>query len=111
MADLPEDRVTPGEPPFTRTGVDYFGPFLTKHGRSVQKRYGCIFTRLSTRAVYLEMAYIPWDASSVVEVSRRSYGVTMDRTSRVDRGSLKANSSSKLNSDKMNRYVPGAKWY
>ena len=27
MSDLPKDRVTPEEPPFTRVGVDYFGPF------------------------------------------------------------------------------------
>jgi len=26
-SSLSEDRVTPDEPPFTREGVDYFGPF------------------------------------------------------------------------------------
>ena len=26
MSSLSEDRVTPDEPPFTREGVDYFGP-------------------------------------------------------------------------------------
>ena len=26
MAKLPEDRVTPHEPPFTYVGADYFGP-------------------------------------------------------------------------------------
>ncbi len=30
MADLPRDRVAAGEPPFTNTGVDVFGPFLVK---------------------------------------------------------------------------------
>ncbi|KAK0144584.1 hypothetical protein N1851_017037 [Merluccius polli] len=27
MADLPQERVLPDDPPFTRVGVDYFGPF------------------------------------------------------------------------------------
>jgi len=30
MSSLSEDRVTPDEPPFTREGVDYFGPFKVK---------------------------------------------------------------------------------
>ena len=41
IADLPEDRVKPGKPPFTYVGVDCFGPFAVKHGRSHAKRYGC----------------------------------------------------------------------
>ena len=34
MADLPKDRVTPNEPPFTYVGVDYFGPLVVKRARS-----------------------------------------------------------------------------
>ena len=30
IADLPEDRVTPGKPPFSYVGVDYFGPFMVE---------------------------------------------------------------------------------
>lgn len=56
MADLPLQRVTPDEPPFTYVGVDYFGPFPTKRGRSTVKCYGVIFTCLTSRAIHIGMA-------------------------------------------------------
>ena len=55
MGDLPKDRVTPGDPPFTYTGVDLFGPFEVKRGRSILKRYGCIFVCLTIKAVHIEV--------------------------------------------------------
>ncbi|XP_028408116.1 uncharacterized protein LOC114530710 [Dendronephthya gigantea] len=55
MSNLPEDRVTPA-PPFTHTGVDYFGPFIIKEGRKELKKYGAIFTCLVSRAVHIEVA-------------------------------------------------------
>ncbi|KAJ8031990.1 hypothetical protein HOLleu_25384 [Holothuria leucospilota] len=57
MADLPSDRVVPGKPPFSYVGVDMFGPFLVKQGRSTVKRYGCIFTCLVLRAVHIEVCH------------------------------------------------------
>ncbi|KAL0177460.1 hypothetical protein M9458_026354, partial [Cirrhinus mrigala] len=57
MANLPYERTQPDLPPFTKVGMDYFGPIETRRGRNLVKRYGVLFTCLSCRAVHLEMAY------------------------------------------------------
>ena len=56
MADLPPARMQTFEPAFTHTGVDYCGPFLVKQVRSRVKRYCCVFTCLTTKAIHLEVA-------------------------------------------------------
>ena len=56
MADLQGCRVQTDKPPFYKVGVDYFSPFLVKQGRSRIKRYGCIFSCLTTRAVHIEVS-------------------------------------------------------
>ena len=57
MAPLPAARVAPFNRPFTHVGVDYFGPLFVKQGRSEVKRYGCLFTCLTMRAVHIEVAH------------------------------------------------------
>ena len=56
MADLPPAGLNVYDPPISHVGVDYFGPFLTKIKRSEVKRYGCLFTCMTTRTIQLEMA-------------------------------------------------------
>lgn len=57
MADLPAARVTPSRP-FSKTGVDFAGPFKLKtilaRGTRHYKAYAAIFVCFSTRAVHLE---------------------------------------------------------
>ncbi|XP_068683406.1 uncharacterized protein [Montipora foliosa] len=69
MADLPKNRISPA-PPFTYTGVDYFGPFIIKEGRKEMKRYGALFTCLVSRAVHIEVAS-SLESSSFIQALRR----------------------------------------
>ena len=56
MADLPEERLIPGDPPFSYVGIDYFGPLLVKRGISTVKHYGSLFSCLTVRATHIEEA-------------------------------------------------------
>ena len=59
MAPLPLNRLKLSLRAFTRTAVDFGGPFVTIQGRGKlrQKHYLCLFTCLASRAVHLEVAY------------------------------------------------------
>ena len=70
MADLPLSRLQTHEAPFAHTSVDYFGPFVIKQRRCEIKRYGCIMTCMTTRAIHLEVA-LDLSTSSFINVLRR----------------------------------------
>jgi hypothetical protein len=69
MADIPAIRTDPA-PPFTYTGIDFFGPFLIKEGRKELKRYGAIFTCLASRSIHIETANT-LDTDSFLNALRR----------------------------------------
>ena len=48
---------TSGTYAFDSCGIDYFGPLLVQEGRSTVKRWGCLFTCMRTRAVYIEIVH------------------------------------------------------
>ena len=63
MGDLPKERIAVFKPPFTISGVDCFGPMTIKQykrtrssSNNQQKRYGVIYTCLTTRAVHIELS-------------------------------------------------------
>ena len=72
MANLPSDRVQGDLPPFSRTGIDFFGPFYVSkgRGRAQEKRYGVVFTCLASRACHLEIAH-SLDTDSFINSLRR----------------------------------------
>ena len=70
MADLPVARVDPCHPPFYSIGLDCFGPYMVKYGRGNIKRYGCIFTCMTTRAVHIEKLDT-LDSDSFINALRR----------------------------------------
>ncbi|XP_055633645.1 uncharacterized protein LOC129773987 [Toxorhynchites rutilus septentrionalis] len=70
MAAFPPARLAMHYRPFTYVGLDYFGPFLTKVGRSNVKRWIALFTCITVRSVHLEVAYSLSKASCISCVRR-----------------------------------------
>ena len=72
MSPLPVERIRPS-PPFFNVGIDYFGPYMIRG--EVQKRirgkgYGVLFTCLSCRAVYVDIAH-NYSTDGFLQVYRR----------------------------------------
>ena len=90
MADLPEDRITPG-PPFTAVGVDTFGPWnvvvrKTRGNHATQKRWAILFTCLTIRAVHIEIVE-EMTSSSFINALRRVVALRGEiKELRSDRG-------------------------
>ena len=55
MSDLPIVRIEDKVTPFTKTGVDYSKPFSIKLFQRPVKRWICVFTYLSVRAVHMKI--------------------------------------------------------
>ena len=70
MADLPREWLYEHVFPFTHTGIDYFGPFEVKFLRRTMKRWCCLFTCLTTRAVHIEVAHSLDSESCLAAVTR-----------------------------------------
>ena len=55
MADFPACRVSACNKPFKFTGLDYFGHYFFRQGRSECKAWGLLFTCLCTRCLHVEL--------------------------------------------------------
>ena len=78
MADLPKDRLEVA-PPFTNVGLDVFGPWTicTRRTRSSavnSKRWGVVFTCLSSRAIHIEVIE-SMDSSAFICALRRFFAL------------------------------------
>ncbi|XP_026331715.1 uncharacterized protein LOC113239063 [Hyposmocoma kahamanoa] len=70
FGDLPAARLDAYSPPFSNCGVDYFGPMIVTIGRRHEKRWGALFTCLTTRAVHLELAASLTTDSAIMALRR-----------------------------------------
>ena len=69
MADLPEEQLV-ASTMFSNVGVDYFGSFRVKIGRTNEKRWCCLFTCFTVRALHIDIVPKP-DNDSCLNASLR----------------------------------------
>jgi hypothetical protein len=81
MGQLPPERLAQGERPFSRCGLDFFGPLLVRSGRRTEKKYGALFTCLTTRAIHIELAHSLSADAAIMTIrrmaARRGYPTVM----------------------------------
>ena len=70
MAILLTERLNYQSYPFINVGVDYFGPFEVKLLRRTMKRWCCLFTCLTTRAIHVEVGRSLDTDSCLVAINR-----------------------------------------
>ena len=71
MADLPSERLNDRCFPFSACGIDYFGPLQVRIGRKQHhKRWICLITCLSTRAIHLEVCHTLSSDSCILALQR-----------------------------------------
>lgn len=70
MGELPAARISGDLPAFSHIGIDFFGPFIVTVGRRTEKRYGCIFSCMASRAIHLELAH-SLSTDSFIQAFRR----------------------------------------
>ena len=82
MADLPVERPACQSPPFTNTGIDYFGPLYVTVRRTTEKRWGFLFTCLTTRAAHVRIVPSVCNGSGAIrqDVHLPLFGQTMALT-------------------------------
>ncbi|XP_059048555.1 uncharacterized protein LOC131843818 [Achroia grisella] len=68
--DLPAARLAHHARPFTYTGLDYFGPIETTVGRHREKRYGALFTCMTSRAIHIEVVHTLGTHSAIAALRR-----------------------------------------
>ena len=72
MSALPKERLAYCMRPFSHSGLDYFGPMSVKVGRRREKRWGALFTCLTTRAIHLEIVNSLSSDSAIMAIKRFS---------------------------------------
>lgn len=72
IREVPQARVGLHRRPFTFCGIDYFGPMHVTIGRRREKRWGALFTCLTTRAIHLELVSSLTADSAIMALQRMS---------------------------------------
>ena len=96
MTDLPRERLSQ-EPPFTYCGFDMFGPILVIEGCKEMKRYGCLITCLSSRAIHIQSTNSLYTVAFIQARRRFASRQGNNRVIRTDTSRKFVGASAKLN--------------